>query len=60
MFGFGCKDCSHCTRPAMIGLILLPFRIAYLLAFSWNIGLLIRSTTKICPQCGHPMRQHRR
>jgi hypothetical protein len=51
-----CRDCEKCTRLGVTKLIYLPFKVAYLLLFSWNLGLFIRK----CPQCGHAMSAHQR
>lgn len=52
----GCRDCSKCTRPGIIKLLILPFTLLYGLLLSWNIGLFIRK----CPQCRHALRYHHR
>lgn len=49
-----CRDCPRCTESCIVGLILLPFRLTWAIATSWNVGLFQRN----CPQCRHPLAIH--
>lgn len=49
-----CRDCRRCTELGIVSLALMPFRLAWWLGTSWNIGLLVRK----CPVCRHRMDRH--
>ena len=54
----GCRDCTRCTEAAVKSLVCLPFRLAWRLLFSWNIGVLLSGFVRHCPTCGHRMGLH--
>ena len=56
MTGEGCRDCTVCTRSALLKLVNVPIKIAYGVLLSWNYGAVKRK----CPQCGHFLSQHQK
>jgi hypothetical protein len=53
--GRGCRDCRRCTESALVGCLLLPFRLV------WGILMLpFRAVQRKCPVCGHPLSWHQR
>ncbi len=51
----GCRDCARCTEPALLKLVLLPWRVLIWALTFWNIRLF----QKYYPQCGHLLNRHR-
>lgn len=49
----GCRDCTRCTESCLTTLIMLPFRIIFS-----PLTLLLRTTQRKCPRCGHPIAMH--
>ena len=51
-----CRDCDRCTESSAKGCLILPLRMwvdAFRIMFVFPF-------VKMCPDCGHPLRWHKR
>lgn len=55
-----CRDCTVCTRPAYVWMLLAIPKLIYTLTLRWNVGIPARWFRRYCPECGHWLSQHQR